>query len=612
MKRAAGSALAAHSGSFGHEVEILGYPMGVKRVVNWLVGSRLRSVVVAVAATAVLALVATLAGMPRHSMETSPDPGPKGPLLFADYTDEVGLRFTHDAGPVPQGTRYFLPQIVGSGAAVFDFDGDGLLDLYLLTNGGPDSPATNRLYRQLPGGRFEDVTAGSGLDLGGYNMGVAIGDVNNDGLPDVLVTRYTGLRLFLNLGGGRFRDITHEAGLEGPLWGTSAAFFDYDRDGWLDLVVANYLEYDPTRVCAIGSQGADYCPPQSFTGQVATLFHNLGPTAKGAVAFQDITLAAGLGRPGFGLGVVCADFTGDGWPDIFVANDGFPNFLWVNRHDGTFIEEAVPRGLAYNVLGQQQANMGVALGDVDGDGLLDLFVTHESHENHTLWRQGPRGVFRDRTGESGLAAPRWKGTGFGTVLADFDHDGNLDLALVNGRVHRGKAPGPGPFWESYAQRSQLFLNQGGGRFEDVSPANDPFCSTLVVGRGLAWLALDGDGAVHLLRTEVGGPARLFRNVAAKKGQWLLVRAVDPELGGRDVYGAEVVVRAGGRRWVGLVNPATSYLCSNDPRVHFGLGTVDRVDGIEVTWPDGSREEFPASVADRLLVLPKGGGRGVHP
>ena len=558
-----------------------------------------------------LALAALAAwGWPRPATPPAAPPGPEaqGPLLFADVTEEVGLRFTHDAGPVPRDGRYFMPQVMGSGAAVFDFDGDGLLDLYLLTNGGPDSPATNRLYRQLPAHRFEDVTAGSGLDLRGYSMGVAVGDVNNDGRPDLLVTGYTGLHLFLNEGGGHFRDVTREAGLDSPLWGTSAAFFDYDRDGWLDLVVANYLEYDPTRVCARAREDTDYCPPRGFAGQVATLFHNLGPTPGRAVAFQDVTIAAGLGRPGFGLGVVCADFTGDGWPDVFVANDAFPNFLWVNRHDGTFAEEAVPRGLAYNGLGQRQANMGVALGDVDGDGLLDLLVTHESQENHTLWRQGPRGLFRDRTADVGLATPGWKGTGFGAVLADFDHDGYPDLALVNGRVHRGKPLGPGPFWDQYAVRSQLFRNRAGGRFEDVSPANGPFCGNPVVGRGLAWLDFDGDGAVDLLVTAVGGPARLYRNVANKRGHWLMVRAVDPGLGGRDAYGAEVVVRAGGRRWVGLVNPASSYLCSNDPRAHFGLGPVSRVDGLEVTWPDGTREEFPGSAADRVLVLPKGGAR----
>jgi enediyne biosynthesis protein E4 len=268
-------------------------------------------------------------------------------------------------------------------------------------------------------------------------------------------------------------------------------------------------------------------------------------------------------------------------------------------------------------MGQQQANMGVALGDVDGDGLFDLFVTHESHENHTLWRQGPRGLFRDRTGETGLNASRWRGTGFGTVLADFDHDGGLDLALVNGRVFRGKTLGPGPYWDQYAERSQLFLNQGDGRFADVSPANDPFCGTPVVGRGLVRLDFDGDGAIDLLVTAVAGPARLYRNIAPKKGHWLMVRAVDPGLGGRDAYGAEVAVKAGGRRRVGIVQPAGSYLCSSDPRVHFGLGAVERVDGVEITWPDGDREEFPASATDRVLLLRKGDGRkaprpGVRP
>jgi hypothetical protein len=489
-----------------------------------------------------------------------------------------------------------------------------------LQNAGPKSSAKNQLFRQRSDGTFEDVSAGSGLDIAGYNMGVAIGDVNNDGLPDVLITQYGGVKLFLNLGQGRFRDVTRESGLDNPAWGTSACFVDYDRDGWLDLVVVNYVDYDPSLACSSAGGRRDYCHPNRFGGSVTRLFRNRGRIAGSphqAVRFQDVTAKAGLSRlPGPGLGVVCADFDGDGWPDIFVANDSKANHLWINQRDGTFVEEAVPRGLAYNAMGHAEANMGIALGDVSGSGRFDLFVTHLTEETHTLWGQrpqGPRGYFRDRTVEAGLGSPRWRATGFGTVLADFDHDGALDIAVVNGRVSRGNAgnvPGFDAFWGPYAERNQLFANDGKGRFRDISPHNRPFCGTLNVARGLACGDIDGDGALDLLVSTVGGPARVYRNVAPNRGHWLLVRArLEEKWGGRDAYGAEVTLQAGQRRWTRRVNPGSSYLSSNDPRAHFGLGATRRVDAIHVLWPDGSRESFAARAADQVVELRK--GRGVR-
>jgi hypothetical protein len=536
---------------------------------------------------------------------------PPGPVWFADVTEEAGLHFVHDPGPT---RNYFLPGCMGSGAAIFDFDGDGLPDIYLLQNGGPDSASTNRLFRQGPVGRFTDVSAGSGLDIAGYNMGVAIGDVNNDGRPDVLVTQYGGIKLFVNNGNGTFTDVTRAAGLAHPYWGTSAGFFDYDRDGWLDLVVVNYVNYNPSREC-LNLGRLDYCPPQEFVGTSSRLYRNLGRgagAAKPAIRFEDVTDRSGIGRlKGHGLGVVCADLTGDGWPDIFVANDAMENFLWVNQRDGTFVNEALSRGLAYDGLGQPAGNMGIALGDVDGDGLPDLFVTHLTREIHTLWRQRAPGLFQDETGPAGLATPRWRGTGFGTVLGDFDHDGAPDLAIVNGRVQALKEPvadpGLGPFWGRYAEPNQLFANDVRGRFQDISKDNAPFCGTARVSRGLACADLDGDGALDLLVTTVGGPVRLYRNVAPKRGHWLLVRAVDPALR-RDAHGARVSVRGNGRRWVGVVSPAQSYLSSCDPRVHFGLGPLTRVDAIVVNWPDGAEETFPGTVVDCQRVLRKGSGK----
>lgn len=536
------------------------------------------------------------------------------PELFANITQASGIDFLHDSGSRGE---YMMPEHIGSGGALFDFDNDGRLDLYLVQCGGPDSGAPNQLYHQEPGGTFRNASAGSGLDVAGTGMGATAADVNNDGWTDLFLTEYGRIRLFLNRTGGRFEDVTAASGLDNARWSTAASFVDFDRDGWLDLVVGNYVDYYPSLECRDPSGAREFCGPQDFQTTVSRLFRNRGAAASPTgVAFEDVTVRSGFSRAqGKVLGILCADFTGDRWPDIFMADDGVPNRLYVSQRNGVFTEEAVARGLAYNAMGATAGNMGIGLGDVNGDGVFDLFVTHLTHEQHALWIQGPRGLFQDETASRGLAHAPIRGTGFGTVLADFDLDGTSDLAIVNGAIRRGTAhPGEPlegliPFWHPYAQQSQLFLNDGTGRFTDVSALNPAFCAASIIGRGLAAGDLDNNGAIDLVAICAGGPAQVFRNSAPKPGHWLGVRAVlEPAFGGRDAIGAEITVEAQGRRWWRLIQPSTSFLVSNDPRALFGLGQAGSVDAIRILWPDGFEELFPGTQADQHLTLRKGTGQ----
>jgi enediyne biosynthesis protein E4 len=543
-------------------------------------------------------------GCPRSNPTDTESAKPTDAAWFEDVTEKLGLKFTHDCGPITP--EYFMPQIAGSGCAFFDFDGDGRLDIYLIHNGGPTG-AKNQLFHQEPDGTFKDVSAGSGLDVAGYGMGVAVGDLNNDGKPDVVLTEYGGTRLFLNQGSGRFADVTKAAGIDNPRWATSAALFDFDRDGWLDLVIVNYLDYDKSTTCG-GSGALDFCGPNIFKGTIARLYRNLGArTSQPGVGFEDVTLKAGFtAARGKGLGVLCADFDGDGWPDILCANDMMANHLWINQRDGTFKEEAITRGVAYMGNAAAGANMGIAWADTDGKGLPDLFITHIVDETHTLWKQEPRGFFQDRTVAAGLTSGA-RSTGFGAAFVDFDRDGRPDLAFVNGGVLRNRnANEGGPFWSQYAQRNQLYANSGHGNFKEISASNPALCGYPYVGRGLAVGDFDNDGAPDLLITEIGGTARLLRNVAPSKGHWLAVRATIPKLK-RDAYGAEITVRAGGKAYWRLLNPGYSYCSSNDPRCHFGLGPSERYDAIEVLWPDGSRETFAGGSSNRQIELRQGDG-----
>ncbi len=540
----------------------------------------------------------------------SPPPVAGAHAWFTDHTDAARLRFTHRAG-----TNYFMPDQVGSGIAVLDADGDGRWDLYFVQNAGPRGGARNQLFHQEPDGTFRDVSTGSGADLDGPGMGAIAGDVNNDGRTDLVVTEYGAVRLLVNAGDGRFTVAGPEAGLDNPRWAAPVSFLDFDRDGWLDLVVGNYVDYDPTQVCQDVQGRRDFCAPQAFAATATRLWRNVTGTPGAAPRFRDVTEASGLTRaPGVALGLICADFDGDAWPDIFCADDGRPNRLFLNRRDGTFVEEAMVRGLALNAMGRTAANMGVAYRDLDGDGLGEVFITHLTEEFHALYRQDRRGWFIDAVAPSGLQHQSWRGTGFGAVLEDFDADGDPDLAFVNGLVRRavpGQTPvleGVDPWWARYAQKAQLFRNEGRGRFTEVSTNNPAFCGLAQVGRSLAVADLDADGAPDLIVGTTGGPARIFRNTAPRAGGWIALRLVDPRAGGRDAIGAEVTFTAGDRTAWAVLQPATSYLVSHAPVLHFGLGTAARVDAVRILWPDGRQETFRDLAAGRVHTLAQGEGK----
>jgi hypothetical protein len=543
---------------------------------------------------------AILGGLSGCSSPTASQPASSA--WFIDVTKERELDFRHDPGPTGS---YFLPQVIGSGAALIDFNNDGRLDIYLLQNAGPESTSKNQLFQQLDNGRFRNVSEQSGLDYAGYCMGAYAGDVNNDGWPDLYVTQYGGGQLFLNQGGERFERAA-KSGIDSSAWETAASFCDYDRDGWLDLVIVNYLNLDLSKTCTSAASQRDFCHPLNFSGTPSRLYHNQGKQGDDWLGFEDRTEQSGLGKlPASGLGLLCMDLDGDRWTDFFVTVDAAANHAWINRQDGTFAEEAVVRGLALSARGEALGNMGVADGDVDGNKLADLFVTHLTNEQHSLWKQGPVGLYRDQIAAAGLTQTLWHGTGFGTVLADFDNNRSLDLAIVNGRVIRASPP-TDPFWNAYAERNQLLSNDGTGKFRDLSASNSALCGEANIARGLAIGDLNNDGALDLLVTRIAASPILLQNSVPERGHWLMIRAVDPELR-RDAIGATISIKSGEHFQQRLVQPGRSYLCSNDHRAHFGLGSEERVDELLVVWPQGDEERFECPGVDRVIELRRGAG-----
>ncbi|MGH9332844.1 MAG: FG-GAP repeat domain-containing protein, partial [Vicinamibacteria bacterium] len=428
-----------------------------------------------------------------------------GPI-FTEITKEAGIDFAHQAG---NEGKYRLPEIMAPGGAFLDFDSDGDLDIYLVQSGplpgakSSTSPPSNRLYRQDASGRFTDVTDSSGLGDTGYGTGVAVGDYDNDGLVDVYVANYGPDALYHNEGSGKFSNATARAGIVETDWSASAVFCDFDADGFLDLYVTRYVQ-DAPKSCVAGDGSTDYCSPQSFSYEKHALYHNDGDGA-----FTDVSGSSGIAAIAApGLGVLCLDLTSDGRPDFYVANDGEANQLWVNQGNGKFADEAFLMGAAIDGMGRPEASMGVIAGDIDSDLDFDLYMTHIQNQTNTLYVNDGKGGFEDQTSARGLAAPSLKYTGFGTAYLDFDHDGDLDIAVVNGRVRKG-TPIAGAqvseYWKPYAEPSLLLENDGMGRFSDASAKGGDFTSRIEVRKGLALGDVDSDGDLDLLVTNTGGP-----------------------------------------------------------------------------------------------------------
>ena len=512
-------------------------------------------------------------------------------VRYREVAQEAGIDFEHYNGA--QGEYYYI-ETFGAGAAFLDADGDGWQDLYLvngahLAGPAPPIPPINRLYRNAGDGTFADLSVGSGSDDRGYGMGCAAGDFDNDGDQDLYATNFGPNVLLSNDGSGRFADVTQAAGVGDGRWGTSTGFLDFDNDGDLDLFVVNYVHFSlqGNIQCKRGATRF-YCEPSTYAPIGDVLYRNDGSR------FVDATKRMGIHAVGRGLGVAFADSDLDGDTDIYVANDGTPNFLYENR-GVCFVEIGLRAGVQYNEDGHAEAGMGVDFGDFDNDGYADLFVTNYSRETNTLYWNDGRGRFADFTAHLGLGAPSYLPLGFGTKFMDYDNDGDLDLFVGNGHVVDNIEQLDADL--GYAQPDLMLRNQDGAHFEEVS---DQLGADFVVEsavRGAAAADWDNDGDLDLLATTVAGQPRLLRNDGGNRQHWIELLLVGASQ--RDALGARVTVTAGGARQVRERQSGGSYLSSHDPRLHFGLGRATKAD-VAIRWPDGQVQTLAAIDANQIV------------
>jgi len=554
-------------------------------------------------------------GGSRKSAASMPASAP-----FREVAAASGLNFRHFTGAAGE---FFMPEIVGAGVALIDYDGDGDLDVYLVQGNfvnpakklsdalfppGPGFKAGNRLFRNelIPSGKmtFTDVTDQAGVGWVGEGMGVAVGDYDNDGFPDIYVTNFGRNVLYRNNGNGTFTDVTKAAGVDDDAWSTSAAFCDLDGDGRLDLFVAHYVTF-PVKSnprCRNDAGERDYCGPKVFHPEPSRLFRNLGNGR-----FEDVTAQSGITSAyGAGLGVMCADFNRDGKMDMYVANDQNPNILWINKGGFHFEDQALLAGAAYNGEGKALSGMGIAVGDIDNHGSEDILVTNLMGEKNSFFRNEGNGFFHDATAQFGLAASSLPYTGFGVSWIDYDNDGFLDLYTVNGAVETVNALRGKPY--PYFMKNRLFHNEGGHNFVDVSDSSGPALQLEGVGRALAVGDLNNDGRPDMIATNNNGSPWLLLNQTGNGNHWLTVE-LEGVRTNRMGLGAEVgLMRPGGKTIWRRAHTDGSYISAGDPRVEFGLGPDTAIDGIKVRWNGGATEIWRGIKADTLVKLREGAGQ----
>lgn len=522
---------------------------------------------------------------------------------FVDVAAKAGLTLMNVNGEAP---KDYIVEANGNGAAFFDFDNDGDMDV-LIANGSTIANYRKggdpilALYKNN-GGAFTDVTREAGLVRRGWGVGVCAGDYNNDGFQDFYLTAYGPNVLFRNNGNGTFTDVTAAARVADTHWSTNCAFGDYDRDGHLDLYVANYMVFDEKTVPRRGKDpkckflGVDvFCGPQGLQGEPDVLFHN-----NGNGTFTDVTKAAGIRDPNYyGFGVLFSDFDNDGWPDIYVANDGNGNLLFHNNRNGTFTEMGLLSGARLNEAGRAQSGMGVTVRDYDGNGFFDIFVTNFAGDTNTLYQNLGKMLFADVTSAAGLGEISLPHLGWGTGLEDFDNDGHADIFVVNGHVYpQVDALNAG---QRYAQRKEIYRNLGGGKFKEVGRELGGDLLTPRSARGAAFGDFDNDGDIDVLAVNMNDRPNLYRNEGGNQNHWITLQ-LEGSRGNRDAIGARVELTAGGRTQVHEVRSGGSYLSHNDMRLHFGLGAASRVEGIRIRWPNGKTEELAGVDANRFIRI----------
>jgi enediyne biosynthesis protein E4 len=546
-----------------------------------------------------LAALAAALQIPPETLLASPAaPG----FRFVDVTSSAGIQFHHNSGAY--GGK-LLPETLGPGCAFLDYDADGWQDILLVN--GADWPghkrerSTLRLYRNNRNGTFSDVTRAAGLDIEMYGMGAAVGDYNNDGYPDILITCVGQNRLFKNTGKGTFADVTKSSGLGGrQAFSTSAILFDFDRDGLLDLFVCNYVKWSPEHdvFCSVDGKNKSYCTPEAYRGETCWLFHN-----RGDGTFEDVTASSGIfDSSSKSLGVAMLDYDQDGWSDLLVANDTQPNKLYRNQRKGTFKDVALEAGIAFSAEGKARAGMGVDVGDFDNSGIPGVAITNFDNEMIGLYRVAGRN-FADVATQSGVGLPSKNTLGFGCVFLDADLDGSLDLAVVNGHIDDTVRNVRGV---GYAQPPQLFLNNGKGAFHDVAAEIGGGFSQPKVGRGLAYGDFDRDGDLDLLMTTNHGPAYLYRNDQLAGNRSIRFRLVGTK-SNRDAVGASLKIFHAGSIQLRLVKGGSSYLSQSELPVTFGVGKQDKIDRLVIQWPSGRTEEYKDLTTSRAYECVEGKG-----